>query len=393
MNARNGPENNKPTVGEGVEELRRPLNEASHVPGYFYASSEVYEIEKEQIFLKDWLAVARVEEIEKPGDYMTFRVVDEPFIVARDEQGNLSAYMNRCAHRGVAVAEGAGQAKEFMCPYHGWLYGLDGKLIGAPYMDKAEGWDRKNCRLKPVQLRVWAGWIFVTLSTNPVPWEEWIAPYEKEFGFLKQENCRLADKLTVEVDCNWKFPVENLMDNYHSRILHAKTIGPTMGVERYTGIREGSKAFTAYYDAKPMTYEGKSLFGNMPWLADKPDRFACSAHIAPNFHMLARSDNVHPIIIWPLGPGRSRITVYMLWPAEWHSLPDFRERVAPYNQFTMDVVKEDASVMESLHDAAKSSRYEPGRMSRLELGVYNLLNYNVDRVLGQRDTKLYEAGS
>jgi Rieske 2Fe-2S family protein len=287
------------------------------------------------------------------------------------------------------VAENTGNAKEFTCPYHGWLYDLDGKLIGAPYMEQAAGWDKKNCRLKPLGLRVWAGWIFVTLNENPVPWEAWIAPYDKEFGHLKQENCRVADKLTIEVNCNWKFPVENLMDNYHSRILHRKTIGPTMGVERYTGVRTGSKAFTAYYDAKPMTYEGKSLFGPMPWMQDQSERYACSAHVAPNMHMLARVDNVHPFIIWPLGGDRCRITCYMLWPAEWHSQPEFRERVAPYNEFTLAVMQEDSSVMESLHDAARSSRFEPGRMSRLELGVYNLVNYNVDRVLGIGDTKLY----
>ena len=163
-----------------------------------------------------------------------------------------------------------------------------------------------------------------------------------------------------------------------------------MSVGRYTGVRTGSKAFTAYYDARPMTADGQSRFGKMPWMQDKPETFACSAHIAPNMHMLARCDNVHPFIFWPLGHNRVRITCYMLWPAEWHSLPDFRERVAPYNEFTMAVVNEDISVMESQHDAASSSRYEPGRMSRLELGVYNLLNYDADRVLGIGNTKLFE---
>jgi phenylpropionate dioxygenase-like ring-hydroxylating dioxygenase large terminal subunit len=390
MNARNGAADLDPLSGAGVDEVRKPLNEARHLPGYFYTSQEMYEVEKERIFLSDWLPIGRVEEIEKPGDYKTFRIVDEPFIVARDKSGKLSAFMNRCAHRGVAVAKEAGNAKEFMCPYHGWLYDLEGKLIGAPAMDQAVGWDKKTCRLKPVTLREWAGWIFVTFNENPVPWEEWIGPYDKEFGFLRQENCRLADKIEVEVDCNWKFPLENLMDNYHSAVLHVKTIGPTLSVGRYTGVRTGSPAFTAYYDARPMTADGQTRFGKMPWMTDKAESFACSAHIAPNMHMLARSDNVHPFIFYPIGVNRCRITCYMLWPAEWHTLPDFRERVAPYNAFTRAVIDEDLSVMESQHDAATSKRYEPGRMSRLELGVYNLLNYDVDRALGIGDTKLYE---
>jgi choline monooxygenase len=378
------------TIGDGSELVRKPLAEASHVPGFYYASSQAFELEKQRIFLHDWLAVARVEEVAQPGDFLSLNVVDEPFIVSRDETGQLNAFMNRCAHRGVRVTDEArGHAKQFSCPYHGWLYGLDGRLIGAPYMDQAVGFDKSKCRLKQLPLRTWAGWIFISLNYDPQPWEAWIEPYEREFGFLQQEDCVMADKLVVEVDCNWKFPVENLMDNYHSRVLHAKTIGPTMGVERFKGIRKGSEAFTAYYDAKPMTYDGKSRFGNMPWLAEKSERFACSAHIAPNMHILARSDNVHPIIMWPLGKDRARIICYMLWPREWHALADFRERVAPYNEFTLAVLNEDASVMTSLHEAAKSPRYEPGRLSRLELGVYNLINYNVDRVLGIGDTELY----
>ena len=378
---------------QDVEEVRKPLNEARHIPGYYYTSPEMFEIEKQRIFFRDWLAVARVEEVEKPGDFMTFRIAGEPIIVARDSDGGINAYMNRCAHRGVAVTEvAAGNTKNFTCPYHGWLYDLQGRLVGAPSMEQAVGFDKKHCRLKPLQVGLWAGWVFVSFSASPVPFAEWIAPYDAELSFLKQENCRLADKLVLEVNCNWKFPAENLMDNYHSRVLHVKTIGPTMGVERFTGTRQGRAAFNAYYDARPMVSDGKSRFGMMPWLEGlegKTERFACSAHIAPNMHLFARCDNVHPFIMWPLGVNKVRIICYMLWPQEWHAQPDFRERIAPYNAFTRQLMEEDGSVMESLHDAASSALYEPGRMSRLELGVYNLINYNLDRVLGDGDTKLY----
>lgn len=385
MNARNP----NLDAGQDVEDTRKPLNEARHVPGHYYTSQKFYDLEKERIFLQDWLPVARVEEVEKPGDFMTLRIVDEPLIVARDTDGSLHAFMNRCAHRGVKVAGESGNAKEFSCPYHGWLYDLQGRLVGAPNMDKAVGFEKKNCRLKPLGLGVWAGWIFISFSRDPVPFSQFIAPYDAELGFLKQEDCRLADKLVLEVNCNWKFPAENLMDNYHSRVLHVKTIGPTMGVERFTGIRKGRAAFNAYYDARPMVPDGKSRFGNMPWLQDKSERFACSAHIAPNMHLFARCDNVHPFVMWPIGVNKVRIICYMLWPKAWHAFPDFRDRVAPYNDFTRQLMEEDGSVMESLHDAASSKLYEPGRMASLELGVHNLINYNLDRVLGTGDTKLY----
>jgi phenylpropionate dioxygenase-like ring-hydroxylating dioxygenase large terminal subunit len=381
-----------PQIATATEAARLPLNQATHLPGEYYASEAAYKLEKEQIFLKDWLAVARAEEFPSVGDYRTFNIVGEPFIIARAEDGELKAYINRCAHRGVAVANGQGNTNEFECPYHGWLYGLDGKLMGAPYMDKAEGWDKNSCRLKPVHLAVWQNWVFVNLSHDPENFDEFIAPYDAEFGFLRQDTLLLADKLVLEVDCNWKFPVENLMDNYHSRVLHRKTIGPTMGVERFTGTGRESKAFTAYYPARPMTKKGETLFGIMPSIQRREginEHFAISAHIAPWMHLFARCDNVHPIIMEPLGVKKVRITCYQLFPKEWHDQSGFMDKVKEYNDFTLAVLTEDASVMESLHDAASSGRYEPGRMSRLELGVWNLINYNADRVLGVGTTQLY----
>ena len=373
-----------------AEATAKPLNEATHLPGFFYTSPEIYEMEREHIFLKDWLPVGRVEEAEKPGDFFTFEVVGEPLIIARDREGRLNAFVNRCAHRGVRVAYGNGNTKEFMCPYHGWLYDLKGGLAGAPHMDQAVGFDKSLHGLQRLALGVWAGWVFVSFSDNPVPFEEWVAPYEKELGFLRQQDCRLSDKVIVDVSCNWKFPVENLMDNYHTPVLHVKSIGPTVQMERFTKL-EGPLAFTAYQNAKAMTADGKSRFGIMPALEGRENKasFHCSAHIAPNMQLFARSDSVHPFIMWPLGPNKVRVMCYMLWPAECHDDPDFRAKVQPYIEFTRQLMDEDLSVMESLHEAASSSRYKPGRLSRYELGVYNLLNYHVGRITGKRDPKLY----
>ena len=126
-------------ISDVFDGIKAPVNQARHLPGYIYTSPEVYRQAKEKIFMKDWLCVGRVEEVENPGDYITFRVTDEPGIVARDDLGNLNAFSNVCRHRGVEVASGAGNLKEFRCPYHGWTYDLAGKLLGAPYMSEAKG--------------------------------------------------------------------------------------------------------------------------------------------------------------------------------------------------------------------------------------------------------------
>jgi len=98
------------TAARDYAPLRAPLPRARHLPGHFYTSPEIYALEKEKIFRKEWLCVGRMEEIERPGDYLTFRVADEPLLVCRDENGQLNAFYNVCRHRGTEVACGRGNA-------------------------------------------------------------------------------------------------------------------------------------------------------------------------------------------------------------------------------------------------------------------------------------------
>ena len=125
------------TVERDVARTVAPLNEALHVPGFIYNSEEVFALERERLFMKEWVCALRVEQVADPGDYVAMRLMGEPFIICRDKDGNLNAFANVCAHRGVEVASGEGNLEEFSCPYHGWLYDLQGKLIGAPYMKEA----------------------------------------------------------------------------------------------------------------------------------------------------------------------------------------------------------------------------------------------------------------
>jgi Rieske 2Fe-2S family protein len=154
---------------------QEPLLRARHLPGRVYSSPEIYAMEKERIFMTHWLSVGRVEEIPTPGDYMTFSVMDEPIIISRTEDGQVSVCMNMCLHRGVAVASGCGHAKDFSCPYHAWLFDVGGKLISAPGM-KASEVDLKEARLKPLPVKIWRGWIFTNFSENPASFEDFIAP-------------------------------------------------------------------------------------------------------------------------------------------------------------------------------------------------------------------------
>ena len=358
-----------------------PLTRASHLPGYVYASPEIYAAEKEAIFMKDWLCVGRVEEVENPGDYMTLRITDEPVVVSRDEVGELHAFANVFAHRGVEVATGSGNTKEFSCPYHGWLYDLGGQLIGAPYMKEAEGFDPASCRLKPLELGTWAGWIFVTFNQNPPPLEQHLDPFIRAYGFLKMEDARLVDKVSMELECNWKFAVENSLDSYHVQAVHGATFGAFMAPETFVFDLWDRGANTIFHEAAAHTPDGKPLFGIMnAWTGRSDESFATSGYVAPNMHIFGRCENFRPAVHWPLSPTRTRLLYYNLFPKEFLDRPNLAAARETYRAYYTQAIAEDEAMIESLQRGISTRAYEPGRMSTLEVAIHHQINYYVERM-------------
>ncbi len=361
-----------------------PVTRASHLPGFIYASPEVYAREKDAIFMRDWLCVARAEEIAEPGDYLTLRITDEPIVIARGADGGVRAFANVCAHRGVEVAHGRGRARHFSCPYHGCTYDLDGRLTGAAFMNDAVGFDLEACRLPPLRAGLWRGWVFVTFDAAAEPLADFVADFERDFGLLDMERCRLAFRTAIEIECNWKFVVENLSDIYHSEVLHKKTFGGHIKTEeiRYELKRRGGN--TGFYEAAPHNPDAHPYFGKMPWLADRTERFARSGFLAPNFDMFARIDEVHPVVVWPLSPSRSLIVLYQLFPATAFDHPDFAAKAPVYRDYMVRIVEEDRTMIESLQRAMSARHYRPGRLSYLERAIHNAIGYYIERVFRDR---------
>lgn len=362
------------------EKIQSPVAQAQHAPGFLYTSPEIYELEKAEIFMKDWLCVGREEEVEKAGDYMALRILGEPVVVVRGRDLQVRAFANICAHRGVEVAYGEGNRKVLSCPFHGWSYGLDGRLIGAPLMDETEAFDRKRCGLPPIRLETWRGWMFLNFDPDAKPLADFVAPMEKDFGYLPQEEYRLAVKTVGEVECNWKLLVENLIDFYHVNVVHKTTNGRSFTKEAFQFQPREGGGYLAFYNSGPSTPTGQPIFGRAPWLEGKPDDFSTTGLLPPNFTFFARTDTVHPYITWPLSPSRSRLIVYTLIPKMYFDQPDFAERAEGYRDTQKRVLDEDREMLESVQNSLSSRNFRPGRMSTIEKGVNHVISGYLDRL-------------
>ena len=371
-----------------IAATRAPISRARHAPGYIYTSPEIYALEKEKIFMRDWLCIARVEELEKPGDFMTFDVMDEPIIIARARDGSINAFRNSCAHRGLVVAKGSGNAKTFSCAYHGWSYDLTGQLVGAPFMEDVQEFDLSRCRLPALNCDVWAGWIFVNCDVEAPPLADHIAAFDAEFGEFAMGGCRTGVKQAWDLACNWKIMDENNHDLYHIQATHANTFGAGITNEEMGFNLHEDGRFSAFYHDPPLLPGGKTQFGAMPWLKDKPYDFACLGHLPPNLVIVGRVDSVVAVTSWPVSVNETRLLAYQLFAAEVFDRPNIDDELNVHDDFLRVILDEDTGIVVDTHKAVAQESYVPGPFSRLEASIYHCLAQYLDKVFGPVETGL-----
>jgi Rieske 2Fe-2S family protein len=365
---------------DSFHEIRKAVSKANHAPGWVYSSPEVLQREIDEVFMRDWLYVGRVEEVAKPGDYMTMRLVGQPVVISRDRQGELHASYNMCVHRGVTVAQGNGNTNGFVCPYHGWTYDLSGRLRTAAHMKESEGFDVSKCRLKQIAMKVWHGNIFLSFAQSPPDFTTYIKPFEAVFGPLQMERCRLGQKLKLELDCNWKLFHENLLDFYHVRVLHAGTFGAGFRWDNNAVALNDDGSITMEYKAGPPTPKAEPLLGKMPWLENEEFSYASTGILPPNFAIFGRIDCARPMVAWPNGPDKCEVIIYHLFPEEFHERLDFAAKLEIYKDYQFKVLEEDRSMIEAMQKTMPIGAYRPGRLSIYEKAVHHYINHHLDRI-------------
>ncbi|HZR83442.1 MAG TPA: SRPBCC family protein [Candidatus Binatia bacterium] len=202
--------------------------ERGEVDRRIYSDPAIFEREMEQIFARAWLFLCHESQIPEPGDFFASVMGRDNVLVVRQKDGGVRAMLNTCAHRGNAVCRAdEGNAKGFLCTYHGWSYGIDGRLAGIPgYKTFYAGeLDKSRLGLPPVaQLASYKGFVFGTHDATAPPLEEYLGATGRLGLDLIAARGDMAVVPGVQkfvVDCNWKIAVDNLFDWYHPQVSHA----------------------------------------------------------------------------------------------------------------------------------------------------------------------------
>ncbi len=154
------------------------------LPAWTYHSQAMFDLERQETFLQHWQVAGHVCAIPAPGDWLTFDLLGERAVAMRGQNGVVRAFHNLCRHRGARVVDGAmGHCKgAIVCPFHGWVYNLDGTLRGAAVSSSFGPMDRAKFGHKPIEMKEFNGFILVRFNPGPQPSvAALMAPYAADF--------------------------------------------------------------------------------------------------------------------------------------------------------------------------------------------------------------------
>jgi Rieske 2Fe-2S family protein len=363
------------------------------LPSSWYYSGEIYALEKERIFCREWLCVAREEELPAPGDFRVLDVVGESIILVRNRQGVLRAFYNVCRHRGarlcrtdeappagMAVQGGVIAGRSILCPYHQWSYDLDGHLVAAPHLGAVPGFDKAAISLYPVGVECWGGFVFLNLTPGEAK------PFATQLGEIPQRisryplaELRIGHSITYEVAANWKAICENYNECYHCGGVHPElcSIVPAFreaggaGLDWMRGIphREGAYTFT---------YSGTTARRAFPTL-DQDERERHKGEVIyPNLFVSLACDHAAVFILRPRGAERTDIVCHFLFEPCEIEKPAFNPADAV--EFWDITNRQDWAICESVQRGIRSRVHQHGYYAPMEDYSLDIRRYVRERL-------------
>lgn len=373
---------------------------ARQKPGYaldrcFYTDPRIYVLELERIIMRNWILAGHQSELSRPGDFKVIDVANESAIIVRGSQGDLKAFANVCRHRGSLVClERNGSVRKFTCPYHGWMYDIDGNLVAARNMPG--DFDKTVHALQQISVDTVHGLVFVSFSDKPPSLKGAARDLAEPMALFGFEHLKVAAYREYDIPANWKLSIENYLECYHCATAHpdyakmhtlmldsdkrertqhhmlermdACGMRDLLIAHRHCMARPGEMGYGYSRTALFEGYQTGSRDGTpvAPLLGELKDYDggASDFDFGPFSYLLAYSDHVVCYVFTPVDIGNSRCDIY------WLVRDDAREgKDYDVDDLTWlwDVTtRADKTIIANNAKGVQSRYYQPGPLSGME---------------------------
>ena len=187
-----------------------------------YVDPAWFRVDQQEVIAKSWQWVCHIEKLRDAGSYVTVDIAGNPIAIVRDRDGILRAFYNVCKHRAHQLLSGEGQTTRIMCPYHAWVYGLDGQLVRAPHTETLVDFNVQDVCLDDVQVEEFCGFVFVNLDPTAPSLRAQSVDLETEIRHWAPdiEDLTFGHRLTYDIKSNWKNVMDNFLECYHCPTAH-----------------------------------------------------------------------------------------------------------------------------------------------------------------------------
>jgi len=355
----------------GLEAVLKSTDEARGLPNAHYISSEMYDVEREKIFLKSWSALAFESDVPKVGDAFPVDFLGSPLLVVRARDGQVNVFQNTCRHRGMILVDKPTHLKgPIRCPYHSWCYDHDGALVRTPYVggvgvDTHDAIKPEELGLFQIRSHVWQGVIFINFS-NDAPdfpkvhsdiierWREFDQPYH-----LGGQVSRFDMKLNT----NWKFAIENFCEAYHLPWVHPELneISPIDVHYNIENHSDYSGQGTRNY--RQLIGDGGKKFNDFKAISKEWDKQGEYVSFFPNVLLGVHRDHAFAMLLMPKGPEITLERVALFYADEDIDTPQWQDMLQENARIWQDVFTEDVKVVEGMQKGRHGPLFDGGKFS------------------------------
>jgi choline monooxygenase len=337
----------------------------------------IADLENRTVFSQSWQVAGRVDQVTEPGQYLTTEVAREPIVVVRGADSRLRAFFNVCRHHAATVmTEPQGNAAHLRCPYHGWTYGLDGRLLGTPDFAGVCNFDRDANGLVPIEVATWEKFVFVRVEAKGPSLEEFLGgDLTGQLRDLDLAGFQFMERRRYAFECNWKVFVDNYLDGgYHIPYLH-KGLDSVLDYGKYT-VQNGPRHCL---QKSPVVHERAEAQTG----AVRHGKLALYYWIYPNLMVNWYEGVMDTNLVRPLGIDRTEVIFDFYFPDI--SSDQARRRNLASIDVGQRIQDEDTSICRSVQRGLASRSYRAGRLSvRREAGehlFHRLLHADLSRGL------------
>lgn len=335
-----------PSLLRLVSMQTQPLAQATTLPATLYADPEIHARELNTLLVRHWQLAGNQLMLSGDLHFAPSQVLGKSVVLTRDRDQTIRAFHNVCRHRGGPLATSPGCSKTLQCKYHGWTYDLQGQCKVAGEMGEAEGFDRQSMRLYELPCRLWNGLIFVSLSPDPPPFENWLKDIDQIIEPISLANMFYAKRVCYQLSCNWKVYVENYLEGYHLPFVHP-TLNQLLNFNAYT--TQLHEWFS--HQTSPIRQE-TSVYGS---------GHAHYFFLYPNMMLNILPHRLQTNLVIPMAANRCEVIFdYFLMDsddAQSHS------RLSEDLAFSEQVQQEDIEICEQVQKGLESGAYQHGRIS------------------------------